>query len=219
MIETRGLGFRYADSAPLHFPDVALARGETLLVLGASGSGKSTWLHLLAGLLRPTAGELRFNGQDFATLREGERDRFRGRHIGIVYQRAAFIEAISVLDNLLLSPFATSRERAVTLATQLGIADLLHRSPGQLSVGQRQRAAIARALVPQPRLLLADEPTSALDDRNAALVTELLLGAARDQGAALVVTTHDARLRPAFARRITLDAAAATPPAANSTAV
>ena len=214
MIETRGLGFRYDAAAPMHFPDVAIARGQALLVLGASGSGKSTWLHLLAGLLRPGSRAVLLDGTALATLSETQRDRLRGRHIGLVYQRAAFIDALSVMDNLMLSPFATSRERATALAEHLGVAEVLDRSPSQLSVGQRQRVSIARALVPEPGLLLADEPTSALDDRNAAIVSELLLGAARDHGAALVVTTHDARLRTGFAQTLTLGTEAVNPSAA-----
>ncbi len=203
MLATRNLCYRYPDSGPeFHFPDLQVAPGEPTLLLGPSGSGKSTWLHLLAGVLTPTAGATTLEGTDYARLSGGALDRFRGRNIGLILQRAYFLEALSVRENLAIArrTAGLSADRELLHATleKLGIAHYADERPRRLSVGERQRVTIARALVNRPQLILADEPTSALDNRNAARVSELLRQRAAELGAALVVVTHDERLRSDF---------------------
>lgn len=226
MLQTRQLQYRYTKGPSLSFPDLQVNAGGKLLILGESGCGKSTLLHLLAGLLLPASGEIELSGTMLNRLGPTARDRFRGRHIGLVYQHPPFVSSLSMRDNLLLSPFArergkegatgqnegprrTAAERLPSLAESLGIAGLLHRLPQQLSVGERQRAAIARALLGGPGgpdLILADEPTSALDRRRCDDVRRLLMEQAAESGAALVVVTHDDRLVPHFEQRIELQA-------------
>lgn len=182
--------------------------GGRALVLGPSGSGKTTLLQLLAGLALPSAGRILIAGRDLAAMSEGERDVFRGRTIGFVFQTLHLVRALSVLDNLRLATFLTgterSREELEALLQAVGLAARAGARPADLSQGEAQRVAIARALVNRPRLILADEPTSALDDRNARAVIELLLARAEEAGAALVAATHDARLLPWFEQRLEL---------------
>ena len=128
-------------------------------------------------------------------LSSSKMDQFRGQHIGIVYQQSYFIESLSILDNLMVSPYAFSKKKAKIVADRLEIENLLNRYPNQLSVGQQQRANIARAVMNSPKLLLADEPTSALDNKNCAYVMDLLLEEAYANDAALLIVTHDDRLR------------------------
>ena len=203
MLATSNLRYRYPGPAPeFRFPDLHVAAGEPTLLLGPSGSGKSTWLHLLAGVLTPTAGSTVLVDTDYAQLRGGVLDRFRGRNIGLVLQRAYFLDALTVAENLAIARrtagLPADRDLIHATLDQLGIARYADRRPGRLSVGEQQRVTIARALVNRPRLILADEPTSALDNRNAARVSELLRQRAAELGAALVVVTHDERLRGDF---------------------
>ena len=203
MLTTRGLAYRYTEESPLlSFPDLTVEAGGRALLLGPSGSGKSTWLHLMAGILTPTAGELALDGQSLAALPGGELDRYRGRNIGLVLQRAYFVESLSVLENLAIARrmagLPADRDLLLRLLGQLGVEGYAGRRPRELSVGEQQRVTIARALVNRPKLILADEPTSALDDRNARAVSGLLRQRAAEFGAALVVVTHDGRLRADF---------------------
>ncbi|MEL6845846.1 MAG: ATP-binding cassette domain-containing protein, partial [Bacteroidota bacterium] len=204
MIKTNDLAYQYPGSAPIRFPDISVGTNSPLLICGESGCGKTTLLHLLAGLRRPTSGEVIIDDQSVSALAPAALDQYRGKNIGIVYQQAYFVESLSLLDNLLLSPYAKSREKAQDLLTRFGIGDLLHRYPNQLSVGQQQRASIARAVMNEPSVLLADEPTSALDNKNCKLVIELLMEEAKSQDAALVIVTHDDRLRQEIKESIDL---------------
>ncbi len=203
MLVTRNLCYRYPDAGPeFHFPDLAVAADAPTLLLGPSGSGKSTWLHLLAGILTPTGGETSLAGTDYAYLRGGALDRFRGRNIGLILQRAYFLEALTVRENLAIARHTAGlpadEDLLRSTLENLGIAQYGDERPHRLSVGEQQRVTIARALVNRPQLILADEPTSALDNRNAARVSELLRQRAAELGAALVVVTHDERLRGDF---------------------
>ena len=152
-------------------------RGQHSLILGASGSGKSTLLHLIAGLLGPSEGDIKVNGQALSDLTNREQDAFRGRHLGIVLQNMHLIQALNLRDNLSLAQSLAGRapepKRIEQLLDHVGLSPLKMRKPDMVSHGERQRAAIARALVNDPILLLADEPTSALDDDNARNVIDL----------------------------------------------
>ncbi len=205
MLSVHALVHRYADRTVLQLDALTLAAGEHAVLLGPSGSGKSTLLHVLAGILPPTEGSVSLDGENL--YQPARDDRWRATRIGVVPQKLHLIESLSALDNLRIAQSLLGRRddrAAESLLVSLALGEQQHRRPSRLSVGQQQRVAIARAVVNRPRLLLADEPTSALDDGNARSAIDLLLHAARQCGALLVVATHDARVRDRFARVIDL---------------
>lgn len=210
MFYTTSLQFSYSGQRQFSYPAIGLQQpGEPLLITGPSGSGKTTLLHLLAGLLRPTQGSVFVQQTDITRLPARQLDRFRGRHIGLVFQRPHFVESISVGRNILLPtlwsrPDTDAAQRLQQLADRLAIGHLLAARPTRLSQGELQRAAIARALINQPGLVLADEPTSALDDANCQAAIGLLQQQCQLAGAQLLVVTHDSRLTQAFTQRIHL---------------
>lgn len=214
MIETRGLRHTYPGAEPLPFDDVAVPQGGSLLLRGASGSGKSTWLALAAGLLTPQAGDMVVAGQAVAALRAGERDRWRARCIGFLPQKLFLSEALSVADNLALVYFASGqavdRVAIARALDALGLGALAARKPAQLSGGQAQRVALARALLLRPQVLLVDEPTASLDDAACAAALDLLQQGAEQTGATLVIATHDARVVQRLPNTRTLVLRAAT---------
>jgi putative ABC transport system ATP-binding protein len=215
VLTVRSLSHRYGDVTVLTAPDFALAPGEHAVLLGPSGSGKTTLLHVLAGILSPSAGEVLLGADNLYVPRRD--DRWRAARVGVVPQKLHLVGALSALDNLRVAQTLAGTPddaAAKALLTQLGLGAHLHKRPAQLSVGQQQRCAIARAVVNRPRLLLADEPTSALDAANAAAAIDLLVTSADACGATLVVATHDERVRARLARVITLQAPAAVPLAA-----
>jgi putative ABC transport system ATP-binding protein len=185
-----------------------VAQGETWLVLGPSGSGKTTLLHILAGILTPSAGAVTVAGQDLGTLPAAERDRFRGRHVGLVLQRLHLVGSLTVLDNLLLAQYLArlpqDEGRAREVLASLGLEGKTASYPRELSHGQAQRVALARAVINRPQLLLADEPTSNLDDAHCDEAFELLAAQAQACNASLVIATHDARIRGRVANRFEL---------------
>lgn len=206
MLLTSFLQYRYSNSRLLEFPAIHCDAGQVLLITGASGTGKTTLLHLLAGLLVPVAGEIRICDTVINRLSPAQLDRFRGRHTGIIYQQSHFIGALTVRDNLLLAPFLAGKRREAAglgpLSRALGIHHLLGQYPAQLSQGEQQRVSIARALLHAPPLILADEPTASLDDHNCRAVAQLLEQQAFRRGAALVIVTHDNRLKELFAHQV-----------------
>lgn len=211
MIQTHALTFQYDPSGPLlAFPDVQCGPRERLLLLGESGCGKTTLLHLLCGMLQPASGSVSLNGQDLGSLSEAARDRYRGQHVGIVFQKSHFVQSLTVLENLAIPAFlqgvAFDKNAGMAMLEQLGIAHKAHQRPRHLSIGEQQRAGIARALIHRPSIVLADEPTSALDDSSTSAVIGLLEEQAAAVGAALVIVTHDQRLKDRYAHRIELTA-------------
>ena len=208
MLSLTGLRLRYGGRLVLSLDRFEAASGEHWLVLGASGSGKTSLLNLVAGLLKPDEGEIEVGGQALASLRGAALDQWRGRNVGIVPQKLHLVSSLTVLQNLLLAPFLAGlpvdRERAESLLQQLGVEEQSEKRPKQLSHGQAQRVAIARAVMNRPKLLLADEPTANLDDVNCALALGLLEAQAKECGATLLVATHDQRARQRFENRLEL---------------
>ncbi len=208
MLQTTDLHYTYPNGPSFTFPDVKVICEEVLLILGRSGSGKTTLLHLLAGLMAPTSGIVSIDNTALSSLSGSKMDGFRGRHIGLVFQQPLFIRSVNVMHNLQLARTLAGLEADETRATQLleelGMADRASQLPQSLSIGERQRVSIARALMTSPGLLLADEPTSALDDDNCNRVAELLQSAATRHGAALVIVTHDRRLKDRFTNTVEL---------------
>jgi len=214
VIETHGLVCAYPGGPVLRFADVSVPQGGTLLLRGPSGSGKSSWLALVAGLLTPSAGSLQVAGQEVAALGPSARDAWRAQQLGFLPQKLHLSEALSVADNLALVFFAAGLPVDHAAIAQglaaLGVADLARRKPAQLSVGQAQRVALARALLLRPRVLLTDEPTASLDDAACAAALQLLQRSAQQNGATLVVATHDARVLQLLAQAQVLTFAAST---------
>ena len=190
------------------FPDIDLQRGEQGLLLGQSGSGKTTLLHLLGGLLSPKSGTIQINDQNLSILRGAALDNFRGKNIGIVFQTAHFIRSLTVEENLMvaqqLSGNKIDKLLVFTFLQKLNLSHKLKSKPNELSIGEAQRANIARALINAPSLILADEPTSALDDKNAEEVIKLLEQQAAEVNATLLIVTHDGRLKSYFNNQISL---------------
>ena len=209
-LKVSGLVAGYSRRPLARLSSLDVAQGDAVLLLGPSGSGKTTLLLALAGLASILAGSIAVNGEPVEALPPAVRDRHRGRHIGLVFQDFHLIGGLSALDNLLLAPFAAGavqhRDHALTLLASLGLAHRADARARTLSRGEAQRVAIARAMLQSPRLLLADEPTASLDDASAATVLELLRTAARDTGAALVIATHDRRLKTAVPHHVMAEA-------------
>ena len=208
MISTKNITFSYSKEQTFILPDLHCDAGSTILITGDSGKGKTTYLHILGGLLRPKTGSILIDTTDIITLSERQNDAFRGKNIGIVFQKSHFVSALTVLENLeMASWLATGKKnsvRAKKLLEQLDIVNQSNKLPSQLSIGQQQRVSIARALMNEPKVLLADEPTSSLDDKNAEKVISLLTTLSKEYKAALIIVTHDSRIKEKFSNRITL---------------
>ncbi len=211
MIQIRDLQFAYDQGEfCLQVDELSVGAGERVAWTGPSGSGKTTLLHLVAGIVRPSAGQVTSCEVELTGLRESARRDFRIANVGLIFQDFALFDYLSVLDNILL-PYrinrslrldAPVRRRAQQLATELGLAQFLLRRPTDLSHGERQRVAVCRALIANPRLVLADEPTANLDADNASRVLDALDQHAKQQEATLIVVTHDRDVLARFDRTI-----------------
>jgi putative ABC transport system ATP-binding protein len=208
MLQTSDLRYSYDGKTQLTFPDINCGEGEHWLLLGQSGSGKTTLLHLLGGLLTTRNGSVQVADTDLGKLSASKLDKFRGKQIGIIFQKAHFVKSLTVEENLMLAQqlagLPVNRERIEDLLKHLNVGHKLKSKPNELSQGEQQRVAIARALVNKPRVILADEPTSALDDVNCDEVIKLLEREATEVGATLLVVTHDGRLKEKFNKQIHL---------------
>ncbi len=210
VLQLDALQVTFRDRPVLRYADHCLHAGEQAALLGPSGSGKSTLLHLIAGLRRPSSGTVLLEGQALSSLGEAARDRLRGARVGLVFQRLHLMPALNVRDNLRLArycaglpPDSPYLEHLLAILQLDGLATA---RPEALSGGQQQRVAIARALINRPGVVLADEPTASLDDDNARRVLDLLCGAATEAGAALLIATHDARVKARVAQHWVLPA-------------
>lgn len=203
----RDLRFRYAPAGPwvVDIPSLALARGDQMLLSGGSGKGKSTLLQLIAGLLDANEGQVIVNGQAMGSFSGAQRDLFRGRSIGMIFQTFNLLHGFSAVENVMVAmmfstiPAKEHRPKALGLLEHLGITEP-DRDATTMSVGQQQRVAVARALACDPVLVLADEPTASLDPENASAAVELIQRACREKNAALLCVSHDPTLRERFER-------------------
>jgi len=208
MLQAKGLEFSYDGKKTLSFPDIICDKGEQWLLLGQSGCGKTTLLHLLGGLMPSSRGSITIADKDISSLASTQLDKFRGKHIGIIFQTSHFVKALTVQENLVLAQqlanVKVDKKRIKELLTRLNLGHKLNAKPNALSQGEQQRVAIARALVNKPDVILADEPTSALDDVNCDEVIKLLETEAREENATLLIVTHDGRLKDHFKNQIQL---------------
>ena len=209
MLTVETLGFAYREGEfRLQIPQFSVAAGEKVAVIGPSGSGKTTLLNLVAGIFVPEQGTVTVGDVQVDSLSDAGRRDFRISNIGFVFQDFELLDYLSVLDNI-LHPYRITRalklsrevhQRARALAEQMGIADKLQRYPQELSQGERQRAAICRALLPRPQLILADEATGNLDPENKERILDLLFESVDQHGATLLAVTHDHDLLLRFDR-------------------
>ena len=208
MLKAESLTFLYNESEEFNFPDIYLKKEENLLVLGNSGVGKTTLIHLLAGLLKPKSGVIILNNANYFNLSTNELDLFRGQNIGMVFQRPYFVNNLSIMDNLFLSLYLSKKKQEKEIIIQIlediGLGTKLNSKPDDLIQGEQQRAAIALAVVKKPKLILADEPTSSLDDENCKKIITLLKEQAAVVKSQLVIITHDQRIKREFQKSITL---------------
>ncbi len=211
MVHIEGLCFRYPRSDfILSVPELTIVRGTSVAITGPSGSGKTTLLNLVAGIFLPQEGMVSLDALTVSKLNDSERRNFRIQNIGFVFQDFELLDYLNVLDNI-LHPYRITgaltlsidvRARAVQLAEDMGIVDKLKRRPGDLSQGEKQRAAICRSLLPSPKVVLADEATGNLDPANKIKILDLLFRSVEERGATLLAVTHDHELLSRFDRVI-----------------
>jgi putative ABC transport system ATP-binding protein len=199
MIDTTALSIIFSGGRQLHFAPWQLSQGEVSLLTGGSGSGKTTLIHLLAGLRQPSTGCIVIAGTNLSELSQSQADRFRGRYIGLIFQQPHLLSSLTVTQNLAAAQYfaglPADSKRIVEVIAELNLSHRAHAFPHQMSQGEQQRAAIARAMLNQPKLILADEPTASLDDENCHAVVELLQSQAARYKATLIIATHDGRLK------------------------
>lgn len=193
----------------LDIPGFILAEGEECALEGQSGSGKSTLLHVISGILRPDSGRVVIAGHDITRLPEARRDRVRADTLGLVFQQFNLLPGFTALENVLVAmSFGSAkpdRWRAADLLAAVGLSHRLHHKPAELSIGQQQRVAVARALANRPRAILADEPTASVDAAHQQQVIDLLRNTCVEQGVALLVVTHAPEVARQFPRRLRLE--------------
>jgi len=208
MVKTKNLAFAYEGGQKLFFPDLELPAGEHLLIIGPSGVGKTTLLHLLSGLLPPSQGAIHVGETALTALTRKELDMFRGAHMGIVFQQYHFIKSLTVSENMKLRQSypqnADDKQRRNLLSERLGLADCSSKKVTELSQGQKQRLSIALGLIHKPQIVFADEPTSNLDDENCDSVVQLLKDEAEICKSSLVIITHDQRVKSHFQNQVVL---------------
>jgi putative ABC transport system ATP-binding protein len=212
VVEIKNCQFGYQPNKNvLNIKELSITRGEKVFLFGPSGFGKSTLLNLISGVIKSNSGELSVLGQNISGLSQSRRDRLRGEKIGYIFQIFNLIPYLSVLDNILL-PTIINNERshpdidkqAKALISTLGLSECMHKNVTELSIGQQQRVACARALIGNPEIIIADEPTSSLDEKNTHEFMELLMKEWEEKNFTLIFVSHDERLKKYFSRTISL---------------
>ena len=209
MLKTSSISHSYNGTQRFDFPDINCNPSDTTLILGESGVGKTTLLHILAGILSPSSGEVFLNDISLYNLSNRKRDQFRGQNIGLIFQKPHFVQSLNAEENLWIAQKMSGSKLNKALSDELlNNLNIDHRKnamTSSMSQGELQRLSIARALINNPKLILADEPTSALDDKNCQEVIRLMEKQAEQVGAALVIVTHDTRLKSFFDHHIELN--------------
>ena len=220
VVELQHVRYAHGDTFQLYLEHFQVQSGETLALIGPSGSGKSTLIDLIAGIRLPTAGRIRVLGENWPELTEQRRRAVRRSQIGMAFQEFELLEYLTAGENILLACYvggtlklrSALQQRAEGLAVAAGIQSILGRPPARLSQGERQRVALCRALLTRPPLILCDEPTGNLDPETSAAVIRILLNQAREDGATLLMATHDHALIPQFDRVFDLSGASGVGP-------
>ncbi len=202
MFRIDSLRHQYQQEEVLNLPAWEVQQGEAWLLLGSSGSGKTTLIHALSGIRLPSEGKIWIKDTLITALSEAQRDQFRAKNIGLVFQKSHLIATLNVLQNLVLAQYLAGlkqdKQKCMQILEELGLSGKAKAYPHQLSQGQVQRISVARAVLNQPTLLIADEPTASLDDENAAQVVALLQSQAKKWNATLLIATHDQRVKQHF---------------------
>ena len=208
MLEVKSLTFTHEGQNQICFPDISLSNNEGLIVIGNSGSGKTTLINLIAGLIKPDSGDITLNQTKYNELSLDDLDIFRGKNIGLIFQKPHFIRNLNVLENLSLSTHLSrnkvKKEIFEETLSEVGLSEKVNVRPNELSEGEQQRLSIAMALVKEPSIILADEPTSSLDDNNCNKVISLLKAFSQKKGCKLIIVTHDIRIKDLFKKKISL---------------
>jgi putative ABC transport system ATP-binding protein len=211
MIEVKNLTFSYGDDQfRIEIPQLTINNGEKIVIVGPSGTGKTTLLNLLSGILTPSSGQIRIDDLDLTTFSFEDRQDFRMVKMGLVFQEFELLDYLNVLDNILLPYRVTPihelttsiRKRVEEIVSDVGLSDKLKRHPAKLSQGERQRVAVCRALLTEPAYLFGDEPTGNLDPKNRDHVMEILFDYSNNKKAPLLVVTHDSELIERFDKKI-----------------
>lgn len=202
MIKVQNISYKIESKEILKDTSFELKTSENLLILGKSGTGKTTLLNVLAGLLEPDDGDIIFEEANFGTLSQSEKDKFRGKNIGYIFQNNLLIEEFSVLKNIQVSLSFTdiklSNSDILKVLEYVGLEDKENQKAKDLSFGEAQRLGIARAIAKQPKYIFCDEPTSSLDDENCKLIIDLLKNTSEKIGSGLIIVTHDKRVKDYF---------------------
>ena len=205
MYKRQGLSISYPLKT-IEFPDLRIKKGEHHLIIGESGSGKTSLLNILGGILQPKTGNVLISETDIFSLKKSSLDSFRGNNLGFIFQTPHFIKSLNLLDNLLMSQFCAGlknkKNDAISLMEKVGLNNKLNAKISELSEGEKQRVSIVRGLLNAPKIILADEPTSALDDSSCNNVIDLMTNLANEVDATLLIVTHDKRLKDRFERRV-----------------
>ncbi len=213
MLEVDSISYTIAGKAILGSVSFSLKEGETALILGASGTGKTTMLAIIAGLLKPSSGEVHYAKQSLHELSDVELDKFRGQNLGIIFQNHHLIKPLTVLQNLKLglsfNDKKVEEKKILETLERLNLSSKAHQKAATLSMGEAQRLAVARAIIGQPKWVLCDEPTSALDDANAKVTLDLLQSEAKACDAGLIIVTHDIRVESHFSAKKIIELEAA----------
>lgn len=190
----------------IHIPSWEVQKGEQIAISGSSGSGKSTLLNTIAGLLMPTKGTIKVVGQEITKMNEASRDCFRASHIGYIFQNFNLLQGYTALENVLLgmtfSPRKVSQREALKVLDKVGLSHRLHHYPAQLSIGEQQRVAVARAITKQPELILADEPTGSLDPVHTHEIISQLQNISKEYQCTLIMVSHEQDVVSSFEKRI-----------------
>ena len=207
MLKTESLNIDYVERS-LSFPDIDMSNTNQLLIIGQSGSGKTSLLNAIGGLQKPSAGKVWINETDIYQLSSKKIDFFRGRNIGFVFQQPHFITSLDVESNLKFAQYFVGKKDVMVIHKLLDQVGLLHRKKSrihELSEGEKQRISIIRAVINSPSIILADEPTSALDDNSCEKILELINSIAVENNAKLIIVTHDQRLKDKYSQKLNLD--------------